>query len=170
MSSKILERLTFNELFGFFDENDLIFLHQSGFKPGDSCINQRLSITHEIYQSFNEGLDVLSIYSVYSDTSGNLLNLLSKFLRNRKHRVVLNGPTFPWADLNARVTQGSILGPLLFLVYINDLADGLSSNVKLFADYTSAALNKKHCSKRPAYFLTVTISKESNLSQDYGLV
>ena len=70
-------------------------------------------------------------------TSGNLLNLLSNFLRNRKQRVVLNGQTSSWADVNAGVPQGSILGPLLFLIYINDLADGLSSNAKLFADDTS---------------------------------
>ena len=69
--------------------------------------------------------------------SGNLLNLLSNFLKNRKQRVVLNGPTFSWADVNAGVPQASILGPLLFLIYINDLADGLSSNAKLFADDTS---------------------------------
>ena len=66
--------------------------------------------------------------------SGNLLNLLSNFLRNRKQRVVLNGQTSSWADVNAGIPQGSILGPLLFLIYINDLAVGLSTNAKLFAD------------------------------------
>ena len=70
-------------------------------------------------------------------TSGNLLNLLSNFLRNRKQRVVLNGQTSSWADVNAGVPQGSILDPLLFSIYINDLADVLSSNAKLFADDTS---------------------------------
>ena len=50
--------------------------------------------------------------------SGNLLNLLSNFLRNRKQRVVLNGKTSSWADVNAGVPQGSILGPLLFFKYI----------------------------------------------------
>ena len=68
--------------------------------------------------------------------SGNLLNQLSNFLRNRKERVVLNGQTSSWTDVNAGVSQGSILGSLLFLIYINDLADGVSSNVKLFADGT----------------------------------
>ena len=49
-------------MFGFFIENDPISQHQSGFKPGDSCINQLLSITHEIYQSFDEGFDVCSVF------------------------------------------------------------------------------------------------------------
>ena len=70
-------------------------------------------------------------------TSGNLLNLLSNFLRNRKQRVVLNEQTSSWADVNAVVPQGSILSPLLFLININNLADGLSSNAKLFPDDTS---------------------------------
>ena len=131
-------------MFGFFIENDLISQHQSGFKPGDSCINQLLSITHEIYQSFDEGFDVRSVLLDTSKAfdevwhnglifklkkngiSGNLLNLLSNFLRNKKQRVVLTGETFSWADVNAGVPQGSILCPLLFLIYINDLADGLS--------------------------------------------
>ena len=66
-----------------------------------------------------------------------LLNILSDFLRNRKQRVTLNGQSSSWTNFNAGVPQGSILGQLLFLIYINDLPDGLSSNAKLFADDTS---------------------------------
>ena len=69
--------------------------------------------------------------------SGDLLNILIDFLSNRKQRVVLNGQISAWGSVNAGVPQGSILGPLLFLIYINDLSDNLSSNVKLFADTTS---------------------------------
>ena len=55
---KILERLIFEEMFPFFMENKLIAANQSGFKPGDSCINQHIAITHEIYQSFDAGYEV----------------------------------------------------------------------------------------------------------------
>ena len=66
-----------------------------------------------------------------------LLNILSDFLKNTKQRVTHNGQSSSWTNVNAGVPQGSILGPLLFLIYINDLSDGLSSNAKLFADDTS---------------------------------
>ena len=55
---KIFERLIYINLFEYFIENDLISQNQSGFKPGDSCITQLISITNEIYQSFDDGLEV----------------------------------------------------------------------------------------------------------------
>ena len=151
---KILERLMFNEMFNFFIENKLISSNQSGFKPGDSSINQLLSITHEIYESFDVGLEVRSVFldiskafdKVWHDgiiykltqngISGNLVNL-EDFLKERKQRVFLNGQVSTWKNINAGVPQGSILGPLLFLIYINDLTEGLTTNAKLFADDTS---------------------------------
>ena len=69
--------------------------------------------------------------------SGDLLELVKNFLSNRFQRVVLNGQTSEWAKINAGVPQGSVLGPLFFLIYINDLTDRISSIVKLFADDTS---------------------------------
>ena len=69
--------------------------------------------------------------------SGELHKLLENYLSGRLQRVVLNGQTSSWKPVLAGVPQGSILGPLLFLVYINDLPNGLNSNVKLFADDTS---------------------------------
>ena len=67
----------------------------------------------------------------------NLLNLLKSFLRNRFQRVVLNGQCSSWSSVLAGVLQGSILGTLLFLIYINDLPENLQSTVKLFAYDTS---------------------------------
>ena len=66
-----------------------------------------------------------------------MLETLTDFLKDRKQRVVLNGQNSSWANIEAGVPQGSILGPLLFLIYVNDLLDNLSANVKLFADDTS---------------------------------
>ena len=69
--------------------------------------------------------------------SGELHILLENCLSARLQRVVSNGQTSSWIPVLAGVPQGSILGPLLFLVYINDLPNGLKSNAKLFADDTS---------------------------------
>ena len=152
---KIFEKLIFNEMSNFFIENESISPNQSRFKPGDSCINQLLTIAHEIYKSFDDGFEVRGVFLGISKAfdkvwheglifklkqnviSGNLLYPLCDFLRNRKQRVLLNGQVFDWSDVRAGVPQGSILGPLLFLIYINDLSEGLSSNAKLFADNTS---------------------------------
>jgi len=68
---------------------------------------------------------------------GKLLNLFQNYLANRKQRVVLNGMESNWGEIKAGVPQGSVLGPLLFLVYINDLEEGIKSSVKFFADDTS---------------------------------
>ena len=65
------------------------------------------------------------------------INILRDFLHNRKQRVVLNGQCLSWAGARAGFLQGLILGPLLFLIYINDLSDSLKSECKLFADDTS---------------------------------
>ena len=66
-----------------------------------------------------------------------MLCLLEDFLKNRQQRVVLNGQFSSWTKVNAGVPQCSILGTLLFLIYMNDLPNGLPSNPKLFADDTS---------------------------------
>ena len=142
-------------MFNFFIRNHLISTNHSGFKPGDSCINQLLSITHEIYSSLDEGYEVRGVFLDISKAfdkvwhaglifkleqngiSGRLLRLIKDFLSNRKQCVVLNGQCSSWIDVQAGVPQGSILGPLLFLIYINDLPDNLVSNPKLLADETS---------------------------------
>ena len=128
---------------------------QSGLRPGNSCINQLLSINHEVLSAFDIGLEVQRLFLDVSkafdkvwlaeliyklrqnDICRDLINILNGFLTNRKERVVLNGQCSSWVDIRAGVPQGSILGPLLFLIYVNDLPDGLKSECKLFADDTS---------------------------------
>ena len=142
-------------MFEFLSENELISHNQSGFKPGDSCIDQLLCITHDIYQSLDGGPQARGVFLDISKAfdkvwhegllfklkqngiSGNLLNVITNFLCQRKQRVVLNGQHSSWTNIEAGVPQGSILGPLFFLIYINDLSDGLTSNPKLFAGDTS---------------------------------
>ena len=144
--SKIIERLIFNELYKFFNENGLLSSNQSG-----SYINQLLSITHEIYQSFEVRgvfLDISKAFDKFwyeglilkfsrNGISGKLLNLLKDFLKYWKQRVLLNGQNSTWKGITSGVLQWSILELFLFLIYVNHLSDGLSSNVKLFADDTS---------------------------------
>ena len=120
------------------------------------CTSTRL-ITHDIYKAFdaNPSLEVRGVFldlskafdKVWHDgllyklrcmgICGEYLGLIDSFLSERFQRVLLNGLTSKWSQIKAGVPQGSVLGPLLFLVYINDLPEGLTLNVKLFADNSS---------------------------------
>ena len=153
--SKIFERIIYDNMLKHFLDNNLITPKQSGSRPGDSCINQLLLITHDIFTSFDNGLKVRGVFLDISkafhkvwhngiiyklkqnEIKDTLLCLLIDFLKNRQQRVVLNGQSSSWTKVNAGVPQRSILGLLLFLIYINDLPNGLQSNPKLFADETS---------------------------------
>ena len=156
--SKIFEKILFDSIYSYLHSNHLLSKNQSGFRPGDSTINQLLAITHDIYVSFEHNCETRSVFLDISKAfdkvwheglifklasngiEGNLLNLLRSFLSDRCQRTVLNGTTSDWLPLHSGVPQGSVLGPLLFLVYINDLTDNIKSTMKLFADDSSIFL------------------------------
>ena len=109
-------------------------MRSSSFDDGFEVRSVFLDIPKAFDKVWHEGI----IFKLQQNgISDDLLNILSDFLRNRKQRVTLNGQSSSWTNVNAGISQGSVLGPLLFLIYINDLADGLSFNVKLFTDNTS---------------------------------
>ena len=154
---KMFEKIIYKNLFEYFQNNNFLSIHQSSFRIGDSCVSQLIAITHELYKSM-DATPSLETRGVFLDISkafdkvwhegllyrlkcygveGGSYKLIENYLKNRKQRVVLNGQHSSWANVNAGVPQGSILGPLLFLIYINDLPDNLNSVAKLFADDTS---------------------------------
>ena len=122
-----------------------------------SCISQLLSIVYDIKSSFDcdPTQDVRGIFLDISKTfdkvwhegllfklkrygvKGELLNLLRNYLNERNQSVVLNGQISSWELIKSGVPQGSVLSPLLFLIYINDLSDNIQSTCKMFADETS---------------------------------
>ena len=129
---KNFERIIYNNIFEYLTTNKLISDNQSGFKPGDSCVNQLLSITHELCHSLDNGFEVRVVFLDISKAFGkvwheglilrlnqykisdlrisdftNLLCLIKCFLKNCMQRVVLDGQTSSWTIVLAGVPQGS---------------------------------------------------------------
>ena len=122
-----------------------------------TLVSQLFSIVHDIYSPFHcyPSLEVRGIFLEISKAfdrvwhegliykiqstgiSGTPLKLIKSFLSGRFQGVLLNGQTSSWSQILAGVPQDSILGPLLCLIYINDLGNNLSSTVKQFADHKS---------------------------------
>ena len=96
---------------------DVIYLDCS--KAFDSVPHRRLICKLEVY-----------------GVCGNLSLWLSNFLTNCFQRVVVNGSQSDWVGVQNRVSQGSVLGPLLFILYVNNVPNLIESNLKMFADYT----------------------------------
>ena len=162
--SKIFEKLIFDSIDDFIDKNNHFNNNQSGFRPRESCIHQLIAFTRNIFSAFDANLS-LEVRDVFLDLSkvfdrvwhdgllyklksngigGNLFRLIKSFLNNRCQRVVLNGQSLVWKSLAAGVPQVSVIRSLFFLIYINDLplgfttnVKGLTINVKLCVDDTS---------------------------------
>ena len=153
---KALERLVFKHLFNHLRGNNLLSSLQSGFLPGDSTVNQLTFLYNIFCQALDSGKEVRAVFCDISKAfdrvwhaglldkiqaagvTGNVHTWFADYLSDRKQRVVLPGAVSDWTDIRAGVPQGSILGPLLFLLYINDIVQDIGSNIRLFADDTSS--------------------------------
>ena len=151
---KTLEKIIHKHIFNFFQDNNIITYLQSGFVPGDSTVNQLTHVYNTFCKALDDGLEVRAVFCDISKAFDRvwhkglifklkraginelLLDWLSNYLIDRKQRVVIPGGVSDWECVKAGVPQGSILGPLLFLLYINDIVENINSCVRLFADDT----------------------------------
>ena len=134
------------------ESNNLFTKHQHGFKKGYSCVTQLIEVCKKwtdeldnknnidiIYLDFQKAFDTVQHQRLLKKLKGygiqgKVLCLIESFLKNRKQRVQVNGSSSDWADVSSGIPQGTVLGPTLFLIYINDLPDVVHSFVKRFAD------------------------------------
>ena len=162
ITSKILERIVFKHLYNFLHTNKLLTKFQSGFITGDSTINQLAFLYHTFCEALDHKKDIRVVFcdiskafdKVWHDglthklkkigVRGKLLTWFKDYLNFRQQRVIIRGQSSDWGEIKAGVPQGSVLGPLLFLIYINDLVDGIKSDIRLFADDTTVYLTVDH--------------------------
>ena len=146
---KVLERLVFNRMYSFLTANNLLTWRNSGYKKNDSTINRLIHIVNKIYENLEHKQDTCLVFldqskafdRIHHDSlkykmkckgiDGNLLKLMDSYLKDRKLRVVLDGAKSSWFNIFAGVPQGSILGPLLFLIYADDIVAELECNIHL---------------------------------------
>ena len=153
--AKLFEKLVFKYLYNHLQDNNMLSSLQSGFIPGDSTVNQLAYLYHIFTEALDAGKEVRTVFCDISKAfdrvwhegliyklkaagvSGDVLRWFQSYLSGRRQRVVLPGSLSEWVYIKAGVPQGSILGPLLFLLYINDIVKNIGSNIRLFADDTS---------------------------------
>ena len=142
-------------MYNYIKDNDLITVKQSGFRPGDSTVCQLSELYHMFCNALDNKKEVRVVFCDISKAfdrvwhegllhklkkigiSGIVLDWFQSYLSNRKQRVVINGECSNWGKIRAGVPQGSILEPLLFLIYINDITEVVNSEIRLYADDTT---------------------------------
>ena len=182
--SKVFEKCIYKYLHNFILDNNLLSSHQSGFRKGDSTINQLLFLYNEFSRALDEGKEVRTVFFDISKAfdrvwqkgllykieslgiKGNFLLWVKSYLSGRKQRVVINGKESTVLDLKAGVPQGSILGPLFFLIFINYIVNDIGCRIKLFADDTSLYIIIEH-PDTAAQILNEDLEKVRNWSKTW---
>jgi hypothetical protein len=151
---KVMESIIKEKLLTFLEEQGTMTSCQHGFTAGRSCLTNLLETLEAWTRLLDDGFGIDVIYLDYRkafDTvphgrlieklrsygiAEELITWITAFLVGRKMRVGVNGKYSTWADVLSGVPQGSVLGPLLFLLFVNDLPDWVVNSIKMFADDT----------------------------------
>ena len=151
---KIMERMVRDKVFDYLETNELFSKDQHGFRQGRSCTTQLLDIMEIWTKILDEGKAFDCVYLDFAKAfdkvpharlgykiehygiKGSLLNWIKNFLNNRHQAVTINASTSKTLPVSSGIPQGSVLGPLLFVIYINDLPQEVESQIKIFADDT----------------------------------
>ena len=152
--SKVLEAILRDCINHHLDHHHLIKESQHGFSKGKSCLSNLLLFLEDITKEVDSGKPVDVLYLDFSKAfdkvphrrlekkirahgiEGNITRWISSWLTGRKQKVVVNGKESQWQNVISGVPQGSVLGPTLFLLFINDIDIGISSKILKFADDT----------------------------------
>ena len=151
---RLLERIIRNAVMSHCIDNNIFSDSQYCFRNRRGCTLQLLKVLDDWTKAIDNGLPVDTLYLDLQKAfdsvphqrlilklerlgiTGNLLRWIKNFLSERKQRVVLNGISSDWTDVISGVPQGSVLGQILFILYVNDLPDKVKSYCKIFADDT----------------------------------